>query len=76
MQDILRSQFRLPIDLADQLKGASEANNRSLNAEIVARLQMSFRQEGEALSSFNTGDLIEELLKRYPKERITITIGE
>ncbi len=42
MQDIFRSQFRLPADLADKLRNAAEANNRSMNAEIVARLEHSF----------------------------------
>lgn len=37
-----RSQFRLPTDLADRLKVEAEKNNRSMNAEIVARLEKSF----------------------------------
>lgn len=37
--DTYRSQFRLPYDLYEKLKAESEKNRRSLNAEIVARLQ-------------------------------------
>jgi len=32
----------MPPDLRDKLKAASEENHRSMNAEIVARLQESF----------------------------------
>lgn len=34
--------FRFPGDLRDRIKAAAEANNRSMNAEIVARLEGSF----------------------------------
>lgn len=40
--DTFRSQFRLPYELYEKLKEESEKNHRSLNAEIVARLQDSF----------------------------------
>lgn len=39
--DTYRSQFRLPYELYEKLKEESEKNHRSLNAEIVARLQES-----------------------------------
>lgn len=39
--DTYRSQFRLPYDLYEKLKAESEKNRRSLNAEIVARLDES-----------------------------------
>lgn len=42
MQDIFRSQFRLPVELADKLRESAEASNRSMNAEVVARLEDSF----------------------------------
>ena len=42
MQDIFRSQFRLPHELADKLREASEASGRSMNAEVVSRLESSF----------------------------------
>ncbi|MDD2046093.1 Arc family DNA-binding protein [Pseudomonas sp. GD04058] len=40
--DIYRSQFRLPYPLYEQLKAASDENRRSVNAELVARLEASF----------------------------------
>lgn len=39
-----RSQFRIPYPLYERLKAEAEAQKRSLNAEIVARLQASFAQ--------------------------------
>ena len=38
----LRSQFRIPGALAEALKESAESNRRSLNAELVARLELSF----------------------------------
>lgn len=35
----------MPAGLADKLRAAAEDNNRSMNAEIVARLQRSFNDE-------------------------------
>ena len=42
MNDTFRSQFRLPSELADQLRDAADASGRSMNAEVVARLEQSF----------------------------------
>lgn len=44
MEDIYRSQFRLPYSLYEQLKESADANHRSVNAELVARLEKSFGQ--------------------------------
>lgn len=40
--ELYRSQFRLPYPLYEQLKAAAEGNRRSVNAELVARLEESF----------------------------------
>lgn len=40
--DYHRSQYRLPDALYERLKAAAEGNGRSLNSEIVARLEASF----------------------------------
>ncbi|RJG10912.1 Arc family DNA-binding protein [Pseudomonas cavernicola] len=42
MEEIYRSQFRFPYSLYEQLKKAADANRRSVNAELVARLEASF----------------------------------
>lgn len=43
--DIYRSQFRLPYSLYERLKESAETNNRSVNAELIARLEHSFYTE-------------------------------
>lgn len=44
MEDIYRSQFRLPYSLYEQLKKAADTNHRSVNAELIARLEASFAE--------------------------------
>lgn len=46
-------KLRLPPEMRDQLKEAAEANKRSMNAEIVSRLQDSFQVD----ASLPYGDL-------------------
>lgn len=45
MQTDPQYKLRLPVDLKEKIKKASEYNHRSMNAEIVARLEESFRSE-------------------------------
>lgn len=37
-------KIRLPADLKDMIERAASANRRSLNAEVVARLQQTFAE--------------------------------
>jgi hypothetical protein len=66
--DHFRSQFRLPGTLYDRLKESAERDGRSLNAEIVARLEASFQpglQEViKALLDAQTECLLAEIRKR------------
>ncbi|MBB5444665.1 MULTISPECIES: Arc family DNA-binding protein [unclassified Paraburkholderia] len=41
-RDDHQMKIRLPAELKDSIEGAAAANKRSLNAEIVARLEQSF----------------------------------
>ncbi|WLH76823.1 Arc family DNA-binding protein [Pseudomonas sp. FP2335] len=41
MEEIYRSQFRLPYSLYEQLKASADKNRRSVNAELIARLEQS-----------------------------------
>lgn len=54
MNDIYRSQFRLPYSLYESLKDAADANRRSVNAELVARLEASIIID-EAIQSIAPG---------------------
>ena len=42
MEDLYRSQFRLPYPLYEKLKAHADKAGRSVNAELVARLEQSF----------------------------------
>lgn len=44
--------LRMPQELREQLTAVAKANNRSMNAEIVARLEESF-QQGKPISVFD-----------------------
>lgn len=56
---------RMPDGMRDQLKAAAKASNRTMNAEIVARLQASLEEpaQGEALT-ISTADAVHLLLKK------------
>jgi hypothetical protein len=45
MEDLYRSQFRLPYSLYEHLKAAADRSGRSLNAELVYRLTQTFDSE-------------------------------
>lgn len=60
MEDIYRSQFRLPYSLYESLKAAADQNHRSLNAELVARLEASISDD---VVAFLRPDLRERLAK-------------
>ncbi|QPS74825.1 Arc family DNA-binding protein [Delftia acidovorans] len=52
MQEIFRSQFRLPVELADKIRESADASGRSMNAEVVARLEQSFQERaGQSLDA-------------------------
>ncbi|TWH63817.1 Arc-like DNA binding dprotein [Azomonas agilis] len=57
MEDLYRSQFRLPYSLYEQLKASAETHHRSINAELVARLEASFGSDQQI-------DLIAERLAK------------
>lgn len=43
-EDIYRSQFRLPYSLYELLKASADENHRSVNAELIARLESTFKK--------------------------------
>lgn len=54
---------RLPEGMRDRIAEAAKGNNRSMNAEIVARLQQSFEAGPPDLDAF-ADQLAEKLVKR------------
>lgn len=57
--------LRMPDEVRERLKEAAISNKRSLNAEIVARLELSFAQ-GQGLEAFSgrLDDSSVELIRR------------
>lgn len=47
MDDIYRSQFRLPYSLYEKLKTEADKAGRSVNAELVVRLSRSFEENAQ-----------------------------
>ena len=70
--DAFRSQFRIPADLYEKLKAAADDSRRSLNAELVARLDGSFQGGGP----MTTGQLIDELMSRFPPGMVEVRVGK
>lgn len=59
-------KLRLPEALRERISASSASNKRSMNAEIVARLEGSFKMEDEAHDSMATN----ENLRRAVNERL------
>jgi hypothetical protein len=64
---------RLPTGMREQINEAAIENNRSMNAEIVARLQNTFAGSSD-LMTLSTGALIDELVNRLGA-RIQIVVA-
>ena len=62
----LNAQYnlRLPDDLKQKIAQSSKELNRSMNADIVARLEESFEQKFKNLENAPTEELMKELAKR------------
>ena len=66
-------KLRMPPELRDKLKSASEENHRSMNAEILARLQESFDKEKEQKAHMI---LIrnKSIIKETPVDQLPLTL--
>jgi hypothetical protein len=67
--------LRLPPDLKERVQAVAKANNRSMNAEIVARLSESFTGSGQITPATvtaleNATEALVRLLDQYPPEAI------
>jgi hypothetical protein len=54
-------KVRLSADLRQKIEFSARDNNRTMNAEIGARLEQSFRKEGRAVSLVSSPNLEERL---------------
>ncbi|KIF80827.1 Arc family DNA-binding protein [Noviherbaspirillum autotrophicum] len=74
-KDIVPFGLRIPTDIKEQLDQSVAKSQRSLNAEILARLIESFAADQKKLADFTTGELVQELIRRNDPGRIEISIG-
>lgn len=63
-RDIVPLGLRMPPEVKEQIEAAAKANNRSMNAEIVARLQASF----DAPPSMEAVTLAHMMAMQYAQE--------
>ena len=52
---------RLPDGMRDRLKAEAEANKRSMNAEIVARLEQSFNASSDTTGLDALGNIVDKI---------------
>lgn len=63
MEEIFRSQFRLPYELYERLKSSADESRRSLNAEVVHRLEEGFSKK-LALEDASDAEILQEIVRR------------
>lgn len=73
MRDIAPFGLRIPADLKQKVEEAAKSNKRSINSEILSRINESF-VHGD-LSTYQDADLVAELMRRYGRGEIYIRIG-
>ena len=68
VKDINPFGVRMPAEVKEELEKLAEQNRRSLNAEIVVRLEQSIRQEGRlCITAEELRELIREELAKAGK---------
>lgn len=71
MDDTIRSQFRIPAPLYEKLKDAAQVARRSVNAELVFRIEQSF--DTVSLQTATSAEVVRELVHRFGGEvRLTL----
>ncbi|EXR27115.1 Arc family DNA-binding protein [Acinetobacter nosocomialis] len=65
--------IRVPIELKKEIEHAAIENSRSLNAEVVHRLQDSLSRGKVSKSELTTEELMEELSKRFGGLQVSIS---
>jgi plasmid stability protein len=65
----IQTNLRLPAELKKRLKKSADASNRSMNAEVVARLEESFTGPSAAPIDEHTLDLFAEKVGQVLDER-------
>lgn len=78
MSEIYRSQFRLPFKLFEKLKAEAGKAGRSVNAELVGRLERSLTESSNELDIKIIFEALERLSLRNPDLRYSfgVQLGE
>ena len=69
--DVEKTMVRFPPGMMDRLKAAASENHRSMNAEIIARLEASFTdspRQHHKLTEEEKEDLWQWMLKRRDQD--------
>lgn len=75
-RNIPPSNIRFPDKLKEKIDESAEKNRRSMNSEVVFSVESHYAdaEKYKNLSSFTTGELLEELIHRLGAEGLTIQI--
>lgn len=73
IRDIDPFGLRIHTALKELIRQSAKDNSRSMNSEMIARLEASFGAEID-LSTISTADLVRELINRNQPCRITIEV--
>jgi hypothetical protein len=65
--DAEKFMIRLPEGMRDRIAGAAKTNGRSMNAEVVARLERSLEESGASLTEAPDAKLYQEIVRRAGK---------
>lgn len=60
-------KLRWSVDLKDKITASAKEHNRSMNADIVARLEQSF-EPATSITAASTEALMAELVNRFPSD--------
>ncbi|QHF03343.1 Arc family DNA-binding protein [Pseudomonas asturiensis] len=74
MEEIYRSQFRMPQSLYELLKASADNNRRSVNAELISRLESSFSKDERMRRNLHS--LMEEPVGHVDAEAAPLNIIE
>lgn len=75
MSDIYRSQFRMPYKLFEKLKTEAGKAGRSVNAELVGRLERSLSDSSNDLDVRIIFEALERLTLRNPDLRYSFGVN-
>ncbi|MFC2995607.1 Arc family DNA-binding protein [Acinetobacter sichuanensis] len=64
--------FRIPAELKDKLDNAAKENGRTLTAELILRLEMTFDNDDQVQDLLFRIDLLEDESKRLEKKLLDV----